>query len=106
MTVEQGLAFLNAYQPMPDDTELSEELVRAYDEVRRFFIEHPDARCIPLFLKSFGAGDGFGVYQLVEDVLRHFRHRYSCSLPQTGVDKFAAVYSLLECRHRCELSDF
>lgn len=72
MTVEQGLAFLKAHQPMPDDTALSEELVRAYDEVRRLFIDHPDARCIPLFLTSFGEGDGFGVYQLVEDVLRHF----------------------------------
>lgn len=71
MTIEQALAFLKAHQPMPDDTELSEELVRTYDEVRRFFIEHPDARCIPLFLTSFGEGDGLGVYQLVEDVLRH-----------------------------------
>ena len=72
MTVDEGLAFLKAHQPMPDDTELSEELIRAYDEVRRLFIAQPDARCIPLFLTSFGAGDGFGVYQLVEDVLRQF----------------------------------
>ena len=72
MTVDEGLAFLKTHQPMPDDTELSEELIRAYDDVRRLFITHPDARCIPLFLTSFGEGDGFGVYQLVEDVLRHF----------------------------------
>ena len=72
MTVDEGLAFLQTHQPMPEDTELSEELVRVYDEVRRLFIDHPDARCIPLFLTSFGDGDGFGVYQLVEDVLRHF----------------------------------
>jgi len=72
MTVDEGLAFLQTHQPMPDDTALSEELVRVYDEVRRLFIDHPDARCIPLFLTSFGDGDGFGVYQLVEDVLRHF----------------------------------
>ena len=72
MTVDEGLSFLKTHQPMPDDAELSEELVRAYDEVRRLFIAHPDARCIPLFLTSFGEGDGFGVYQLVEDVLRHF----------------------------------
>lgn len=26
-----------------------------------------------MLLTSFGDGDGFGVYQLVEDVLRHFR---------------------------------
>ena len=73
MTVEQGLAFLKAHQPMPDDTELSEALVRAYDDVRRLCIDHPDARCIPVLLTSFGDGDGCGVYQRVEDVLRHVR---------------------------------
>ena len=49
MTVDESLAFLKAHQPMPDDTELPAELVRAYDEVRRLFIAQPDARCIPLF---------------------------------------------------------
>lgn len=72
MTTEQGLAFLQAHQPMPDDQDLSEALIREYDEVRQFFMAHPDPRCIPLFLTSFGAGDGFGVYQLVEDVVRPF----------------------------------
>lgn len=72
MTTEQGLAFLQAHQPMPDDRDLSEALIREYDAVRQFFMDHPDPRCIPLFLTSFGAGDGLGVYQLVEDVMRPF----------------------------------
>jgi hypothetical protein len=54
---------------MPDDEALSEDLIRRYEEVRQHFVSSPDERCIPLFLGSFGGGDGFGVYQLVEDVL-------------------------------------
>src|SRR6516162_9871217 len=72
MTTEQALAFLQAHQPMPDDRDLSEALIRKYDEIRQFFLAHPNPRCIPLFLTSFGAGDGLGVYQLVEDVVRRF----------------------------------
>ena len=38
MTTEQALAFLQAHQPMPDDQDLSEALIRTYDEVRQFFM--------------------------------------------------------------------
>ena len=72
MTRDEALAFLRAHQPMPDDRDLSEELITAYDLVRRYFTAHPDPACIPLFLNSFGERSGFGVYQLVEDVLAKF----------------------------------
>jgi hypothetical protein len=57
---------------MPNDQCLSTELISEYDDVRKFFIHNPDERCIPLFLNSFGDGSGFGVYQLVEDVIKQF----------------------------------
>jgi len=69
MTTDDALDLLRRHQPMPDDEVLTEELIQRYDEVRKHFIESPDQRCIPLFLGSFGEGDGLGVYQLVEDVL-------------------------------------
>jgi hypothetical protein len=72
MEIADALAFLGQHQPLPPDDQLSASLIERYDEVRKFFIEHPDPRCIPLFLNSFGAGSGFGVYQLVEDVFRPF----------------------------------
>jgi HEAT repeat protein len=72
MDVTKALAFLERHQPLPPDDQLSAELIRNYDEVRKFFIEHPDSRCIPLFLNSFGGESCFGVYQLVEDVFRPF----------------------------------
>jgi hypothetical protein len=56
-----------------------------------------------MFLMSFGEGGGFGVYQLVEDVLRHFCK--DLVVPQKEVDICTAVYSLLERRNRGELSD-
>jgi hypothetical protein len=72
MTLTEALAFLEAHQPMPDDAELSQDLIEQYDEVRKFFLQNPDERCIGPLLASFGDGDGFGVYQLVEDVLKQF----------------------------------
>jgi hypothetical protein len=73
MEVEAALAFLSEHQPLPADSDLSEELITRYNDVRRYFIASPDPRCIPLFLNSFGEGSGFGVYQVVDDVL----HKYS-----------------------------
>lgn len=70
MTTPEALAFLQAHQPMPDDERLNlqPELMLAYDEVRQHFVEHPDPRCVPLLLNSFGGWNGFGMYQMVEDV--------------------------------------
>lgn len=72
MNIIEALNFLRSNQPMPDDQDLEEPLIQKYNEVREFFLAHPDERCVPLFLNSFGEGDGFGVYQLVEDVIRKF----------------------------------
>jgi hypothetical protein len=51
---------------------LTEELMTAYDEIRLFFVGNPDERCVPLFLNSFGNGSGFGVYQLVDNLIAMF----------------------------------
>lgn len=72
MNGEEALEFLKRNQPLPADTVLTEETIKTYDQVRKWFMENPEPGCIPLFLNSFGEGDGFGVYQLVEDVLKQF----------------------------------
>ena len=59
---------------MPNDDILDEGLINKYDEVRKFFLVNPSEECIPFFLNSFGEYDGFGVYQLVEDVILKFKH--------------------------------
>ncbi len=69
MKIEESLKFLSDLQPLADDSELDQKVIEKYDDVRRFFLQNPDPRCIPLFLNSFGKGDGLGVYQLIEDVL-------------------------------------
>ena len=68
MNRNEALSFLRDHQPMPDDDDLTQELIDKYDEVRNFFIATPDKEAISLFLNSYGNGDGWGVYQLVEDV--------------------------------------
>jgi len=57
---------------MPPDHLLDEATIRTYDEVRRHFIQVIDDRVIPLFLNSFGDGSGFGVYQLVPEILARY----------------------------------
>ncbi|MDQ1092648.1 hypothetical protein QE400_002061 [Xanthomonas sacchari] len=63
-----ALTLLRAQQPLPDDDKLSQDLIDAYDAARRLFVADPDRAALPLFLRSFGTGDGWGVYPLVEDV--------------------------------------
>jgi hypothetical protein len=70
VNTELALKFLQAHQPMPPDSELSEKLLEAYNDVRKHFIANPDVRCIGLLLHSFGDGSGFGLYQIVDDVLQ------------------------------------
>jgi HEAT repeat protein len=72
MTEDEALKFLKKYQPMPNDENLTTELINKYDEIRIYFLENKNKKCIPLLLNSFGYIDGFGVYQLIEDVILQF----------------------------------
>ena len=74
MNKDEALIFLRNHQPMPDDSLLDKSTISVYDEVRRYFLNNPDKECLPLFLNSFGDYDGFGVYQLVEDVVLKFEY--------------------------------
>ena len=72
MNKEEAIRFLKKYQPMPPDHQIPKAVIEKYDEVRIYFFKNPYHECIPLFLNSFGEGDGYGIYPLVEDVLSHF----------------------------------
>jgi hypothetical protein len=72
MDTAAALAFLEEHQPMPADEEMPPKLMAEYEEVRKFLKEHPVKEAIPLLLGSFGAGWGFGVYQLVDEALVQF----------------------------------
>lgn len=80
MTKKEALAFLALNQPMPNDYDITQELINKYNNVRLYFSANPAEEAIPLFLQSFGEGDGFGVYQLVEDFLykcdKHYSFKY------------------------------
>lgn len=75
MNTEEALIFLEQHQPMPSDKNLTEDLINRYDDVRKYFIENRDVRCVPLFLNSFGFIDGFGVYQLIEDIIIQYESK-------------------------------
>jgi hypothetical protein len=67
---EYYLRFLKLNQPLPDDDELERRphLIEELDEARKYFLSNPDFACVPLFLGAYGGANGFGVYQLIEDV--------------------------------------
>lgn len=69
ITKLEALSFLKEHQPMPSDEELTKQEIERYEEVRKFFLDNVDVQCVPLLLNSFGGKDGFGVYQMVEDVI-------------------------------------
>ena len=79
MDHSEAIRFLERHQPLPDDKNMSEDVISQYDDVRKWFLKHPDPKCIPLFLNSFGDGDGCGVYPLIEDVIA--RHSASDVVP-------------------------
>ncbi|MBV9788479.1 MAG: HEAT repeat domain-containing protein [Chloroflexi bacterium] len=71
MNTEEALQFLRENQPLPPDDQLDDR-IKTFEEVRQFFEEHIDPRCLELLLNAFGDGSGFGVYQLVEDTIRMY----------------------------------
>lgn len=88
----QAFQFLRLHQPMPADYDITQELIDKYDEVRRFFLAHPDKNAIPLLLQSFGDGDGLGVYQLIED----------CFYQYDANDVISCIAAILENPHTIE----
>jgi len=79
MNRQEAIRFLKAHQPLPSDEDMPEAVIREFDEIRKFFLQNPDEESIPLLLNSFGDGSGYGVYQLVEDVL--LKHKKDVVLP-------------------------
>jgi len=71
MNLFEAIDFLKENQPLPDDRvlETNSEILEKFNEVRKYFLENPNPICISLFINSFGNGSGFGIYQLIEDVL-------------------------------------
>lgn len=69
MTIHEASTFLQAHQPMQPDPLLDEQDLVLYNQARECLLDNPDPVAIPLLLTSFGEGGGYGVYQLVEDVI-------------------------------------
>ena len=72
---ERAFEFLRAHQPMPDtddDDSGWEEDIMEWNAICSYFIEHPCLDAIPLFIGSFGGGDGGEVYQGFDCILRKF----------------------------------
>ncbi|MCT7942917.1 hypothetical protein [Shewanella holmiensis] len=72
MNIYEALEFLKKHQPLPTDEQISANEIDTFNKVMNYFIDNPDERCIPLMMNAFGDEDGFGVYQLCDDVFNKY----------------------------------
>ena len=86
MTRGEAFTFLISHQPMPEHARLTQDLMNTYDDIRKYFDKYPESTAIELFLRSFGDGDGWRVYQLIEGIF------YKCA----RYDVVAALRIVLE----------
>lgn len=64
-----AITFLESNQPLPDDRNLGDKII-VFDEVRKYLKENNDQHGFSLLISAFG--DGFGVYQMVEDTASQY----------------------------------
>lgn len=69
-TREEALAFLRAHQPMPSEADIDEAFYEQYGAAVRYFCDHPDPECLPLFLFSVRADGSPALAQDVDYVLQ------------------------------------
>lgn len=72
MNKNNALAFLRQHQPLPPDDQLTEELIAQYRQSLDYCRASLDVECVPLLLNAFGAGSGWGNYQVTDDILWEF----------------------------------
>jgi hypothetical protein len=72
MNKGQALSILKKYSPMPDEEDVTEEMIDEYASSIEYFGENLDSICIEPIMMTFSLDDCFGVYDHAVDVLRNF----------------------------------
>lgn len=71
-TVEEALDNLKSISPMPNDDEVTEEQLEAFENVLDFFSHTKDERIIEPLIYSLGYGLGYGLYAAAIGLLETF----------------------------------
>ena len=69
MNKKNIIEILKKYQPMPKDSELTQEIIDEYASVIDYVKENPDDEFIEYLMNSFGEFDGAGLYQEAVEIL-------------------------------------
>ncbi|MGG2091470.1 HEAT repeat domain-containing protein [Bacillus sp. S13(2024)] len=72
MNREKALQVLKKYSPMPDDENLTEEMIDEYASAITYFEDNPHPSCIESIMMTFSLDDCYGVYEHATCVLREF----------------------------------
>jgi hypothetical protein len=83
VNADDALRPLLEHSPLPDDDDLSDELIARYDEVRRFFLDHPiRGRSV---LSSTRSGTGAGSACISSSIrMSAAQPPMPCRSPETG----------------------
>lgn len=71
MNKEQVLSILKKYAPIPDNDDLTEEMIDEYASAIEYFEEHPHVSCIEPIMMTFSIDNCYGVFDHAVDVLRN-----------------------------------
>ncbi|MEH7463131.1 HEAT repeat domain-containing protein [Bacillus thuringiensis] len=72
MNREQAIQILKKYSPMPDDKDLTEEMIDEYACAITYFEDNPHPSCIEPIMMTFNIDDCYGVYEHATCILREF----------------------------------
>ena len=79
MNPDAALQFLEDHQPMPGDSEITQDECDVFAELLVHFREHADPRSIPLLVNSVSTSTGMGMYEDISRVL--MAHQKSAVVP-------------------------
>jgi|GEM_PF-3824193 len=71
---------------MPPDVALTSEQCKAFVAAVRYFVAHPDPRCLPLFVGVVGPGTGLGMYEEISLVLWSHDRRQVTACLRVGLE--------------------
>ncbi|PEB78424.1 hypothetical protein COM95_26590 [Bacillus cereus] len=74
MNREQAIQILKKYSPMPDDEDLTEEMIDEYASAITYFEENPHPSCIEPIMMTFSLDGCYGVYDHATGVLCEFNN--------------------------------
>ena len=101
MTGEEARTYLLQHQPMPSDSDITENEADTFIAILQFLEENPNPDFIPLLMGSVSSQTGLGMYEQIQFVLNQFSEgevvphvRVLLQSPNPGARSWAVGWAL------------